>query len=89
MTILTHYAGDTYKAQIRSDRKTGFTLLYTGSCTAGPQHAARNLVEKYFGPASAQSVRQLKDPAQIHELTGGWHLAPSRKHPFDIWTFIP
>lgn len=89
MIILTSYTSATYKAQIRSAPETGFRQLYTGTCTAGPHQAARNLVEKNFGPAAGQSVRQLRDAEEIKRLVGKFFDDPKRKQVFDIWTFIP
>ena len=89
MCILISNAFATYKAQIRSSVATGFKQLYTASCTSGPQHAARRVVEKHFGPAAAQSVRKVTDPTEIRELIGDFMASPQRKQVFDVWTFIP
>ena len=89
MIILVSNTFDTYKSQIRSSVENGFRQLYTASCTAGPHAAAKRVVEKNFGSAAAQSVRQTKDAELIRELTGDFFNDPKRKQIFDVFTFIP
>lgn len=87
MTILTSYTSATYKAQIRSSVENGFKQIYSGTSTESGQRAAKNLVAKWFGSAAAETVRMVKDKAEINALVGDFFDDPSRKQVFDVWTF--
>jgi hypothetical protein len=87
MVILTSYAANTYKAQIRSSLAGGFKQLYTASCTMSEEHAAKAVVEKNFGAIAAAKVQQVKDGAEIDRLVGDFFRDPQRKQVFSVWTF--
>jgi hypothetical protein len=89
MIILTSSASGTHKAQIRSSPERGFKQLYTATSTESERSAARRVVEKTFGPAAAQSVRQVKESDHIRQATGNFFNDPKRKQVFNVWTFIP
>lgn len=89
MTILTSYTAATYKAQIRGSLSLGFRKLYTASSTESDERAAKNVVLKYYGYASSQTVREVTDAQEIRELIGDFFKSPQRKQVFRIWTFDP
>jgi hypothetical protein len=87
MIILTSDTSGTYKAQIRSDLKSGFKQLYTATCTMGAEQAAKTVVGKNFGPAAAETVKQIKSAAEIADLTGDFAKDAKRKQVFLYWSF--
>lgn len=87
MTILTSQGTNIYKAQIRSSLASGFRQVYTGTSTEGQRSAARNLVAKWFGRSSAETVRVVTDAEEIKALVGKFFDDPKRKSTFEIWTF--
>lgn len=89
MVILISQTFDSFKAAIHSEPETGCRPLYRASCTSGPEHAAKAVVRKYFGDAAAETVRQVKDAAEIAALTGDYFANPKRKQVFDVWAFNP
>lgn len=87
MTIHTRYASQTYTAEIRGALESGYRVLYRGSCTAGEEDAARNLVRKYFGERSARTLRRIDDKLEIDRLTGHFFARTRRHLPVTVWTF--
>ena len=89
MIILVSDTSGSYTAQVRSALELGFKKLYQASCTAGRPNAARAVVRKYFGPKAADSVRELKDPAEIRAAIGNFCDSPRRKTVFSFYGFNP
>lgn len=89
MILLTSYTAATYKSQIRSSPENGFKVLYNGSCTMGAEHAAQNLVTKYYGSAAGKTLSEINDPAEIRPHTGNWTSRTKPSQGFRFWTFNP
>jgi hypothetical protein len=87
MIVLTHYTAATYRAQIRSSAASGFRQLYTGSCTMGEEAAAQAIVRKCYGEAAVATIRQIKDPAEIKQLTGDWTTRTKPSQAYRFWEF--
>jgi hypothetical protein len=88
MFITTSYiANGTNKAAVRSSAT--HAVLYTASSTESEQSAARTVVQKYWTPAAAQTVREMTDPAEINSKIGDFNRSPQRKQVFRLWTFNP
>jgi len=83
--ILTRYTANTNQAQIRS---AAGKVKFRGSCTESQEAAARNLVEKYYSAAAAETVREIKDPATITSLGVDDYLAHS-KTLHSVYAFDP
>lgn len=89
MIVLTSYTAATYKAQIRSSLAKGFKALYSATCTMGEEQAAKAVVAKWFSAAAADSLRIMKDPAEIEAAVGDFFRDPQRKQVFTLWSFNP
>lgn len=84
---LTSSTGYTNKARLHSSPTTGFTLLFTATCTESERGAACAVVAKSFGYDAALTLRQVKDATEIKTLVGDFFLSPKRKQVFNVWTF--
>lgn len=86
MTILTHYANDTYFAEVRSSVETGFKKILSASCTIGDELAAVTIVRKYYGECAVPKLREITNKEIVRERTGGWLEDARRKHTYRVWT---
>jgi hypothetical protein len=88
MFITTSYTSNgTHKAAIRSS--ADHRVLYTATSTSSEEAAAKAAVAKNWNHASAQTVRELTDPAEIRLIIGDFQRSPQRKQVFRLWTFNP
>jgi hypothetical protein len=64
MIVSTYYTNDTYKARIHEQLpaplKVG-KILYSASCTAGEDQAAKACVVKWYGAKAAESLIEVKE----------------------------
>lgn len=87
MFITTSQTAGTHKAAVRSS--ADHRVLYTASCTAGDESAARAVIRKNWTPAAAATVREMTDPEEITLKIGDFMRSPQRKNIFRLWTFNP
>lgn len=87
MFITTSYASNTHKASVRSSAT--HAVLYTATCTASEEGAARAVVSKYWTDAAARTVREMTDADEINRTIGDFNHSPQRKQVFRLWTFNP
>ena len=89
MTILTAQTAGTNKAQIRTSAESGFKQTATATSTESEASAARAVLRKTYPPKVAETLRQVKDAAEIKSLCGDFFKDPKRKQVFNVWTFNP
>jgi hypothetical protein len=81
--IAVYYQGYTYQARILCRSK----LKMKASCTGGEEMAARTVVDKFYGPAAAATVRKLDPSGPCAGEASAFNASPQRKSVFNFFEF--